>query len=106
MSLKSLFEITTSATALPLGFALVLLVILVVSFRSRPVVFCQYLKRMTGIELSPREVAEVYASKGAEGVRELFLDRIIREDLKTGTLLVPPEPAEEKVAESASADAS
>jgi hypothetical protein len=88
----SLSEITTAATALPLGFALILLLILIISFRSRPVVFTQYLKRMTGIELSPREVRQVFAQKGPEGVRDLFLDLIIREDLKnTGTLQIPPE---------------
>jgi len=87
--LKNIFEITSSAAALPLLFAGVLLLILIVSFRSRPVVFCQYLKRMTGIELSPTEVKQVYAQKGPEGVRELFLDLIIREDLKTGSMKIP-----------------
>src|SRR5438045_3097148 len=42
-----------STTAMPLVFAAVLLIILVISFRSRAVVFCQYLERMTGIELEP-----------------------------------------------------
>jgi hypothetical protein len=80
---------TSSASALPLGFAFILLLLLIVSFRSRPVVFCQYLKRMTGIELSPREVRELYKVKGPEGVRDLFLDLIIKEDLKTGSLQIP-----------------
>lgn len=86
---QNLFEITTSSGALSLWFALILLVILIVSFRSRAVVFCQYLQRMTGIRLSPREVHDLYAQKGPEGVRELFLDLIIQEDLKTGSLQIP-----------------
>ncbi|HKC24393.1 MAG TPA: hypothetical protein VKF32_06605 [Thermoanaerobaculia bacterium] len=94
MSIRSLFETITSASGLPFAFAFVLLLILIVSFRSRPVVFCQYLKKMTGIQLSPKDVRQVYAQKGAEGVRDLFLDLIIREDLKTsGTLQIPPEGA-------------
>lgn len=74
---------------MPVAFALVLLVILVVSFRSRAVVFCQYLATMTGIELKPSDVRRVYAEKGREGVRELFLDLIIREDLKEGPMEIP-----------------
>ena len=104
MTLSNLFEITTAATALPLGFALLLLFILIVSFRSRAVVFCQYLKRMTGIELSPSEVRRCYKEKGTEGVRELFLDLIIKEDLKTGSLQIPPEIQQSKApAENATA---
>jgi hypothetical protein len=76
---------------MPVAFALVLLVILVVSFRSRAVVFCQYLATMTGIELKPSDVRRVYAEKGREGVRELFLDLIIREDLKEGPMEIPDE---------------
>jgi hypothetical protein len=94
VSFRSLFETITSASGLPFAFAFVLLLILIVSFRSRPVVFCQYLKKMTGVALSPKEVRQVYGQKGAEGVRDLFLDLIIREDLKTsGTLQIPPEGA-------------
>ena len=89
-------DLLTQASVLPFAFAFLLLGILVISFRSRAVVFCQYLKRMTGIELSPREVRQVYAAKGAEGVRELFLDLIIKEDLKTGTLQIPEEAKPER----------
>ncbi len=74
---------------MPVAFALVLLVILVVSFRSRAVVFCQYLKAMTGITLKPSDVRRVYREKGRNGVRELFLDLIIREDLKDGPMEIP-----------------
>ncbi len=74
-----------------LGFASVLLLILIISFRSRAVVFCQYLETMTGIELKPSDVRRVFAERGRDGVRELFLDLIIREDLKQGPIEVPEE---------------
>ena len=89
MSFRTLLETITSASGLPFAFAFLLFLILIVSFRSRAVVFCQYLKKMTGIELSPKEVRQIYASKGAEGVRELFLDLIIREDLKSTSPQIP-----------------
>jgi hypothetical protein len=78
-------------TWLLLAFALVLLALLIVSFRARAVVFCQYLRTMSGIELQPSLVRRVYRESGKEGVRELFLDLIIREDLKEG----PADPEEE-----------
>jgi hypothetical protein len=84
--MTSLFELKTMAAAMPLLFAALLLVILVVSFRSRAVVFCQYLEAMTGIALRPSDVRRVYRERGREGVRELFLDLIIREDLKEGPI--------------------
>ena len=37
-----------------------LLVILVISFTTRARVFCQYLKHMTGLELTPGEVQEIF----------------------------------------------
>jgi hypothetical protein len=86
----NLFQITNVAMALPLIFAGILLVILVISFRSRAVVFCQYLKTMTGIELSPSDVRRVFNQSGRGGVRDMFLDLIIREDLKEGPIQVPP----------------
>ncbi|HEX2834770.1 MAG TPA: hypothetical protein VHW00_17285 [Thermoanaerobaculia bacterium] len=76
---------------MPLLFAAVLLVILIISFRSRAVVFCQYLETMTGIGLKPSDVRRVYRERGREGVRELFLDLIIREDLKEGPIEIPDE---------------
>jgi hypothetical protein len=78
-----------SATAMPFFFAAVLLAILVISFRSRSVVFCQYLKQMTGIALKPSDVKRAFRERGQNGVRELFLDLIIREDLKGGPIEVP-----------------
>src|SRR3954452_25149724 len=83
------FQITNVATALPLVFALILLKILVISFRSRAVVFCQYLKAMTGVELKPSDVRRVFKDAGRGGVREMFLDLIIRQDLKDGPIQVP-----------------
>ena len=77
------------STLMPVAFAIILLLILVVSFRSRAVVFCQYLETMTGISLKPGEVRRVYREKGRNGVRDLFLDLIIREDLKEGPMEIP-----------------
>jgi len=85
----SFFRIDTVTTAMPLAFAVILLVILVVSFRSRAVVFCQYLQAMTGIRLKPSDVRRVYRQGGRDGVREFFLDLIIREDLKHGPIEIP-----------------
>jgi hypothetical protein len=87
----SLFEISSLVDLLPLGFAIVLLLILIISFRSRATVFCQYLKAMTGVALKPKEVRRVFKAEGQDGVRSLFLDLIIREDLKTGPLQIPEE---------------
>ncbi len=67
----------------------VLLLLLVVSLLSRPRVFTQYLEAMTGIELSARDVARVYKQRGKAGVRDMFLELIIREDLKNGPRITP-----------------
>jgi len=72
-----------------MGAAIVLLLLLVISFRSRSYVFCQYLTTMTGIALKPKEVKSAFRRGGKEGVRELFLDLIIREDLKHGPATIP-----------------
>ena len=90
-SILSMFNIDSVADAMPLAFALVLLVILIISFRSRPVVFCQYLETMTGVVLKPSDVRRVYRERGRNGVREMFLDLMIREDLKEGPLEIPSE---------------
>jgi len=99
--MENLFRIDTLASAMPLIFAGVLLLILVISFRSRAVVFCQYLEAMTGIRLKPSDVRRVYREKGREGVRELFLDLIIREDLKEGPI-DPEESQSRRVVKSSS----
>src|SRR5687768_10078511 len=102
--MEHLFRIDTLTTAMPLISAGVLLLILVISFRSRAVVFCQYLETMTGISLKPADVRRVYREKGRNGVRDLFLDLIIREDLKEGPMEIPDAEASEsqslKVSES------
>ena len=72
-------------------FAGVLLLILIISFRSRAVVFCQYLEAMTGITLKPAEVRRIYKQRGKNGVREMFLEMIIKEDLKEGPIAIPEE---------------
>jgi hypothetical protein len=89
--LKSLISELSLVATMLLAFAGVLLVILIISFRSRAVVFCQYLQAMTGIKLKPYEVARVFRQRGKDGVREFFLDLIIKEDLKQGPLVIPPE---------------
>lgn len=81
------------------GFTLILLVILIVSFRSRARVFCQYLRLMTGIELTPGEVRKVHDLHGKAGVRELFLDLLIREDLRESPVITPETPRAKPVAE-------
>jgi hypothetical protein len=90
-AMKNLFHFDSFASALPLLFPLVLLVILVVSFRSRAKVFCQYLEAMTGITLKPAEVRQVFRESGRDGVRTMFLDLLIREDLKQGPIDIPEE---------------
>jgi len=87
------FELVTKSDWTVLGGALLLLVLLIVSFRSRAYVFSQYLKTMTGILLKPAEIKRAFKSGGREGVREMFLDRIIREDLKGGPVAIPDSPA-------------
>ena len=73
-----------NTTFVLLACAVGLLLLLVVSFASRPRVFSQYLRTMTGIAVSPGEVRRVYKQRGRAGVRELFLDLLIREDLREG----------------------
>jgi hypothetical protein len=87
--MKGLFEMTSPASWAMLAVALALLVLLMISFRSRAYVFSQYLKTMTGIALRPKDVKAAFKRGGKEGVRELFLDLIIREDLKSGPIPIP-----------------
>ena len=47
------------------------------------------MKTMTGVVLKPGEVKTAFRRGGKEGVRELFLDLIIREDLKGGPPAIP-----------------
>ena len=87
--MRGVFDLSSPGSVALLSVCFVLLFLLVISFRSRSTVFCQYLKTMTGIELRPRDVTRAFRSGGREGVRELFLDRIIREDLKEGPVAIP-----------------
>jgi hypothetical protein len=87
--MTNLFAMDSLSSALPIVFVVVLLAILVISFRSRAVVFCQYLEAMTGIQLKPAEVRRLFRERGRNGVREMFLDLIIREDLKEGPIEIP-----------------
>ncbi|HEU4523041.1 MAG TPA: hypothetical protein VFT12_13620 [Thermoanaerobaculia bacterium] len=93
MDISRVFALDSIASWMPLVFALILLVILIVSFRSRAVVFCQYLEAMTGVKLSPSDVRREFKARGRNGVREMFLDLFIREDLKEGPIEIPEEEA-------------
>jgi hypothetical protein len=87
--MSGLMDVLTRADWTILGVAVLLLFLLIVSFRSRSYVFCQYLKTMTGVILKPTEVKRAFKLGGREGVRELFLDLIIKEDLKGGPAAIP-----------------
>lgn len=69
----------------------VLLFLLVASFMSRSRVFCQYLKHMTGIQLSPATVRRLYTRGGRGGVRDHLIDLLIREDLADTSRVVTPD---------------
>ena len=94
--MNGLFGLSHPAGWSLLGAALVLLILLIISFRSRSYVFCQYLKTMTGIALKPSEVRDAFRRGGKQGVREMFLDLIIREDLKQGPVSIPEEAGTER----------
>jgi hypothetical protein len=87
--MRSVFSLSSPGDWALLSACVVLVALLVISFRSRSTVFCQYLKTMTGIELRPSDVTRQFKAGGQEGVRELFLDLIIREDLKHGPVEIP-----------------
>ncbi len=84
-----MIEMSTQMVAYLVAAVGVLLLLLVVSFLSRPRVFTQYLEAMTGIKLSARDVAQIYKRRGKAGVRDMFLELIIREDLKSGPQITP-----------------
>ena len=102
MNVSSLFDLLGLTSLSLLAFAAVLLFILIISFRSRSIVFCQYLKTMTGVELKPQQVRSVFKKLGRDGVSEMFLDLIIKQDLnETGPLQIPkdvraPKPGKTK----------
>ncbi|MDD5562998.1 MAG: hypothetical protein PHQ91_04720 [Thermoanaerobaculaceae bacterium] len=84
-----MIELSTQMVMYLLAAVGILLLLLVVSLLSRPRVFTQYLEAMTGIKLSARDVARVYKQRGKSGVRDMFLELIIREDLKSGPRITP-----------------
>jgi hypothetical protein len=69
----------------------VLLVLLVVSFASRSRVFCEYLRHMTGIELKPNTVRQVFREKGRGGVRDMLISMLIQVDLADQSRVVTPD---------------
>jgi hypothetical protein len=81
------------------GAIALLLLILVVSFASRPRVFCQYLRAMAGIDLKPGMVRQAYKLRGKEGVRELFLDLIIREEAQSSPRITPDSKPQKAITE-------
>ena len=81
-----------------LSCAAALLLLLVVSFTSRPRVFSQYLRAMTGIAVTPSEVRRIFKQHGRTGVREHFLDLLIREDLREDGVAHPDAMAARPVA--------
>ena len=89
-----MIDLSPEATTLLLATVGVLVVLLVVSFQSRARMFTQYLHHMTGIQLSHREVARVYRDRGQGGVRDMFLELIIREDLRDGPRITPDTPVD------------
>jgi hypothetical protein len=91
-------SILGNPTYILLGCAVVLLVLLVVSFASRPRVFSQYLRTMTGIRVTPREIRRIFKQRGRTGVRELFLELLIREDLREDGVAHPEAKAARPIA--------
>lgn len=92
-----MFELDLFTTELFLATAGTLALVLLIIMFLRPRIFTSYLKHMTGIELSPKEVAAVYKSRGKSGVRELFLDLIIREDARSGPQITPDSPPDREI---------
>ncbi len=84
MTLKQLLDGLSQMGAYQLGGALLILVlflVLLVSFAARARVFCQYLRHMTGIELKPSKVRQMFKKGGRGAVRDMLIDLLIRKDL-------------------------
>ena len=97
--MKGLFSLSSPGAWALLSACAVLLFLLVISFRSRATVFCQYLRAMTGVSLKPSDVTREFKRGGQQGVREMFLDLIIREDLKSGPTAIPDDIAADRAEE-------
>src|ERR1035441_4403776 len=90
MNPSSLFEVRGLTGLALLVFAGVLFLILLISFRSRATVFCQYLKAMAGIELKPSQGRSGFKDPRKGGGRARFLALLIKEALReTGPLQIP-----------------
>jgi hypothetical protein len=90
-------ELSQQVTLVLLGVSSGLVLLLVVAMLMRPRVFTQYLAHMTGIKLSARDVATVYKTRGKAGVRDMFLELIIREDLRDGPRITPDTPPDREL---------
>ncbi len=90
-------DLSAEVTMVLVGTTGALLLVLIVSVLSRPRIFTQYLEHMTGITLSPKDVAQVFKTRGKAGVRDMFLELIIREDLKDGTSITPDTPPDREI---------
>jgi hypothetical protein len=90
-------DLSPEVTMVLVGTTGALLLVLIVSVLSRPRIFTQYLEHMTGIKLSPSEVAKVFKARGKAGVRDMFLELIIREDLKDGPTITPDTPPDREI---------
>jgi hypothetical protein len=87
-----MIDLSPQVTTILVASVGALLVLLIVSMLSRPRVFTQYLEHMAGIKLSARDVAIVFKERGKAGVRDMFLELIIREDVKDGPRITPDTP--------------
>ncbi len=88
MNIGELLKLSPAlANALEIVGVLVLLLATSMLLRAR--IFCQYLNRMTGIELSPGEVRDAFHRRGRDGVRELLLAKTISADLAENAPSIP-----------------
>ena len=90
-------DLSPEVTMVLVGTTGALLLVLIVSVLSRPRIFTQYLEHMTGIKLMPKDVASVFKTRGKAGVRDMFLELIIREDLKDGPSITPDTPPDREI---------
>jgi hypothetical protein len=90
-------EMTPEVLVVFLAATGALVLVLVASILMRPRIFTQYLEHMTGIVLSSSDVAHVFKTRGKAGVRDMFLELIIREDLKDGPTITPDSPPDREI---------
>ena len=92
-----MLDLSPQVTLILLAVSGMLLVLLIAAMMMRPRVFTQYLEHMTGVKLSPREVAAVFKARGKAGVRDMFLELLIREDLRDGPRITPDTPPDREI---------